>query len=163
VGFLSLILELPDRLLAKLREISESRGIPVEELILESLYKYLNILDRNTRVEMHLKLCDKYLREAEGLLSRREYTQTSGKLWAAVTQIVIAVASKRDLMLDTHTKLWEFIAKLRAELNDPELGRLWSSANALHRNSYEAQIPPELVKDYAQDVIKLIEKLRKLA
>lgn len=31
---MSLILELPDRLLAKLREISESRGIPVEELIL---------------------------------------------------------------------------------------------------------------------------------
>lgn len=87
--------------------------------------------------------------------------QASEKFWGATTQIIKAVAAKRGVVLDTHAKLWDFIAKLRVELGDPEIGRLWASANPLHKSFYEAYVSPELVEDYAQDVRRLIEKLKK--
>lgn len=65
------------------------------------------------------------------------------------------------MMFDTHAKLWDFVAKLMVESEDPEIGRLRAPANSF-KNFYEAQVGPELVEDYAQDVKRLIEKLKKL-
>ncbi|MEM0017835.1 MAG: hypothetical protein QW280_05150 [Candidatus Korarchaeum sp.] len=49
------------------------------------------------------------------------------------------------MMFDTHAKLWDFVAKLRVESEDPEIGRLRAPANSF-KNFYEAQISPELLK-----------------
>jgi len=159
---MSVTLELPSRLLAKLKSISEARDSPLEEIILEAVYEYAELSDPKAKAELHLRLCEKYLKEGEELLANKDYVQAGEKLWGASSQIVKAVASRRGLTLDTHARLWEFVGRLRTELEDPELGRLWSSANALHKNFYEAHIPEKLVEDYAEDVRKFIEKLRKL-
>ncbi|MEM3545728.1 MAG: PaREP1 family protein [Candidatus Bathyarchaeia archaeon] len=155
-------LELPIKLLNKLKGLSESRGAPLEEVILEAVYEYVGLSDPEAKAELHLKLCEKYLRDAGNLLTGKDYVQAGEKFWGAAAQIVKAVAAKRAVTLDTHAKLWDFIAKLRVELEDPEIGRLWASANSLHKNFYEAQVSPELVEDYAQDVKRLVEKLKKL-
>ncbi|MDJ0269468.1 MAG: PaREP1 family protein [Aigarchaeota archaeon] len=159
---MSIVLELPDRLLVKLKELSDSRNISLEEAILEAIYEYVEEMDPEMRSEMYLKLCEKYLRDAKELLSKGDYVQAGEKLWGAAAQIVKAVAARRGIVLDSHAKLWDFVASLRVELNDPDIGRQWSVANSLHKNFYEAQVSPELVKDYAEDVRKFVDKLKLL-
>ena len=70
------------RIEEKLRRESERVGVSEEELILEALSKTLNEpLNPETRFEMHLKLSEKYLRDSEELLARKDYVQASGKAW----------------------------------------------------------------------------------
>ena len=150
-------------MLAKLKEVLEEKGAPLEEIILEAVYKHVGLSDFEARTGLHLKLCEKYLHDASYLLSKKDYMQAGEKLWGAAAQIVKAVAAKKGIKLDTHAKLWDFVAELRVKLGDPEIGRLWSSASSLHKNFYKAQVRPELVEDYTQDVERLVENLESLS
>ncbi len=113
-------------------------------------------------MELHLKLCEKYLREAEELLRKGNHVQASEKAWGAATQIVKAVAAKRGLEIRSHRELWEFVEKLAEETWDEELRRLWHIANSLHINSYEAWAPPQMVMSGIKDLKRLVDKLKKL-
>jgi hypothetical protein len=76
------LIVLPKRIEEKLRRESERVGVSEEELILEALSKMLNEpLDPETRVEVHLKLSEKYLRDAEDFLAKGDYVQASEKAW----------------------------------------------------------------------------------
>lgn len=91
---------------------------------MESLQKrgwYPNYVeaDPDDKVELHLKLCEKYLREAEQLTQKGGYVQASEKAWGAAAQIVDAVASKRGEELKSHGDLWRFVTKLRERLEMP--------------------------------------------
>jgi len=37
------------------------------------------VYDPEARAELHLKLCEKYMREAEELLEKKDYVQASGR------------------------------------------------------------------------------------
>jgi hypothetical protein len=58
--------------------------------------------------------------------------------------------------------LFKFVKSLGDETGDAELRRLFAVASALHQNSYESWLPTEVVKEYAQDVKQLIQKLKDL-
>jgi len=102
------------------------------------------------------------LREAEELLSKKDYAQACEKLWGAVAEIIKAVAAKRGVQLGTHRSLGDFLVKLHKE--HPELGLMgaFRDANALHTNFYEDWLPPELVLDGARATKEFVEKLRRL-
>jgi predicted DNA-binding protein len=69
---LSTSIILPKRTKKRLKEESEKTGVSEEELVLEALSKILNEpLDPETRVEVHLKLSEKYMKDAEDFLSKR--------------------------------------------------------------------------------------------
>jgi len=104
----------------------------------------------------------KYLTEGEALLAKGDSTQASEKFWGAAAEIVKAVAANRDLELRTHVDLWEFVTKLRDELNEPEITRLFGLAGMLHQNFYEASMTLEAVKDHAEAVKGFISKLENL-
>jgi len=159
---MSVTLELPARLLARLREVSDARGASLEEVILEAACEYVKLSDPEVRAELHLALCEKYLREADELLSKGDHVQASVRAWGAAAQAVKAVASKRGVELRSHGELWRFVSRLREETGDEELGRLWHVANSLHVNFYEAWAPLELVEDAVSDVKRLVEKLKSL-
>jgi len=110
----------------------------------------------------HFNLMQKYLKEAETFLAKGDYVQASEKLWGAAAEIVKVVAAKRGVDLKTHSDLWDFVTKLRIELKDPEISRLFSQANYLHQNFYEGIMPPQAVKDTADAVKEFISKLEKL-
>jgi len=114
------------------------------------------------KAENYSYLMKKYLEEAEILLAKGDYVQAGEKLWGASAEIVKVIAAKRGVELRTHRDLWEFVTKLRTELKDPELSRLFLQANYLHQNFYEGILPPEAVKDGAGAVKEFIEKLEKL-
>jgi len=76
--------------------------------------------------------------------------------------MVKAVAVARGLLLRSHGDLFKFVKSLGDETGDAELRRLFAVASALHQNFYESWLPPEVVKEYAQDVNRLIQKLKDL-
>lgn len=104
----------------------------------------------------------KYLTEGEALLAKGDSTQASEKFWGAAAEMVKAVAANRGLELRTHADLWAFVTKLRDELNEPEITRLFGLAGMLHQNFYEASMTLEAVKDHAEALKKFISNLENL-
>jgi len=112
--------------------------------------------------QRYRKLMSKYLEEAEFFLEKGDYVQASEKLWGAAAEAVKVVAAKRGVELRTHGDLWKFVTKLRTELKDPEINKLFLQANYLHQNFYEGILPPEAVMDAAEAVRAFIDKLERL-
>jgi len=108
----------------RLKEEAERRGAAVDGVVVELLEAALGAsLDPPERAEFHRGLAEKFLREAEELLTRGDYVQASEKAWGAAAQIVKAVAAKRGKELKSRGDLWQFVLEAAGE-ND-ELRRLW--------------------------------------
>lgn len=152
---------LPKRIEKKLKEESEKRGAMEEEIIIEALTKMLNEpLNPDEKTEIHLKLSEKYMDEAEEYLRKRDYIQASEKAWGAASQIVKALAAKEGRELRSHASLWEYMDELAERLRDKELRYLWGRANNLHQNFYENWMPSREVELAVDDVKMLISKLK---
>jgi len=156
-------LVLPKKLEEKIKKESERLEIPEEELVLKAISEFFKEpLDPESKVELHLKLCEKFLKEAEELIAKRDYVQASEKAWGASAQIVKAVAAKEGKEIRSHGELHKFVVELRKKENDPEILTLWSPATSLHQNFYENWLPEGMVKDLVENVKKFVEKLKKL-
>jgi uncharacterized protein (UPF0332 family) len=153
---------LPEKVLIELEKRAESEGKSLEELISEAVFKQLGIADPEAKAELHLKLCEKYMREAEDLLARKDYAQASEKAWGASSQMVKALAAKEGKELRSHASLWEYVDEIAEKFGDIELRHLWGRANNLHQNFYESWMPPREVELSVKDVKNLLEKLRTL-
>jgi len=114
------------------------------------------------KVKHYLSLHEKYLEEADKLLGARDYVQASEKLWGAAAEIVKAVAAARQIELKTHEDLWSFVSKLREEMKDPEISKLFLAANYLHQNFYEDLLPAEVVTDGLETVKQFADRLKAL-
>ncbi|NHV97643.1 MAG: HEPN domain-containing protein [Thaumarchaeota archaeon] len=159
----SLLIVLPKRIEEKLREESERIGVSEEELVLEALSKILNEpIDPESRVELHLKLSEKYLRDAEDFLAKGDYVQASEKAWGAASQMVKALAARRGKEIRSHGELHKYVAELSGEKEDREIITLWFSASSLHQNFYENWLPEEAVRSGVENVKSFLEKLKKL-
>ncbi len=156
------ILDLPETLIAKLKELSRAGEKTLEELISEAIFEQFNINDPEAEAELHLKLCQKYMREAENFLAEKDYVQASEKAWGSASQIVKAVAAKRGLKIKSHRELWEFLTDIDKEHPDWNLLGMFHVANSLHVNFYENWLTPEAVINGVNTVKKFIEKLRKM-
>ena len=66
------LIALPKKIEKRLKEESEKTGLSEEEQILEALSQVLNeSLDPETKVEIHLKLSEKYMKGTEELLTKK--------------------------------------------------------------------------------------------
>jgi hypothetical protein len=152
---------LPKRLEEKIRQKAEEAGELTEELVVELLQQSLEEeLDPEEVVEHYEALCDYYYQDAKELLSQRNRVQASEKLWGAAALTLKAVAAKRGLKLEKHGSLWSFLNMLAQESKDKEFIRLFNAANALHKNFYEDEMPIEAVEVSAEDIEKLVAKLK---
>ncbi|MCC6029358.1 MAG: PaREP1 family protein [Candidatus Korarchaeum sp.] len=152
---------LPKKIERKLKEEAERTGVSEEELVLEALSKALNEpLDPEARLEVHSKLSEKYMREAEDLLAKGDYAQASEKAWGAAAQIVKALAAREGKEIRSHASLWEYVDELAEKLGEIELRHLWGRANNLHQNSYENWMPARDVRLAVNDVKMFVERLK---
>jgi len=151
---------LPDKTLEDLGRKAESEGKSLEELVSEAVLRMLNTEDPQIKAELHLKLCEKYMHEAEEFLAKKDYTQASEKAWGASSQIVKALAAKEGEELRSHASLWQYVDRLAEKLEDVELRHLWRTANVLHQNFYENWMPPREVELSIRDIKTFIEKLK---
>jgi len=158
-----LLLVLPERVVRRLREEGEKRGVSAEEVALEALLRGLNEeVDPVERAELYAALSEKYLREANELLAKGDYVQASEKLWGAAALVVKAVAASRGVSIASHGELFSFVRALGEEEGDPELRRLFSVASTLHQNFYEGWLSGDVVREYAEDVKQLVAELKRL-
>ena len=155
---------LPKKLNEKLKEKAEETDSLPEELAVELILQSLDEeLDPEELVEHYQSLSEKYLSEAKELLSRGDLVQTSEKLWGAAALTIKMTAAKRGLKLEKHGSLWAFIDTLAKESGDKDIVRCFHVANGLHKNFYEDEMTPEIVKISAHDIEKLIAKVKKLS
>lgn len=115
-----------------------------------------------TRQTEYERLNDKYLREAEELLTRKDYAQASEKIWGATAEMVKAVAAKRGLNLGTHRRIGEFVDRLHKEHPEWRLREAFAYANSLHTNFYEDWLTEDFVLEAAEKVKQFTHKLRSL-
>jgi hypothetical protein len=142
---------------------SAAEGRTVEEFVSDAVLERLGVADPEARAELHLKLCEKYIREAEELLAKKDYVQASEEALGAAAQMVKALAAREGRELGSRAALWEYVDELAERLGDAELRRLWRTANALHQNFYENWMPPREVELSVRGVKALLEKLRSAA
>ena len=114
-------------------------------------------------MEHYRALSEKYLAEAKELSKEGDLVQASEKFWGASALAVKRIGAKRGIKLEQHGSLWSFISRLSRENGDKEIVRLFTVANGLHRNFYEAQMNKEAVEIVAGDIEKLIAKLKRIS
>ena len=102
--------------------------------------------------------------EAKELIRKGDYSQASEKLWGASVEIVKAVAVKREKkILGEHRQILEYVSKLDKEFPEMNLGRLISTARALHSNFYEDEFPPYYVSEVGyQAVQEFVDKMKRI-
>jgi hypothetical protein len=154
---------LPKRLGEKLREKAEETGYLPEELGVELVRNSLNEeLDPEDLIEHYQALSEKYFDEAKEFLDKGDLVQASEKLWGAAALAVKTVAANRGLKLEQHGSLWDFVNTLVKAGADRDIVTFLGVANALHRNFYEDEMARESVEIAAEDIEKLIAKLRQV-
>lgn len=102
----------------------------------------------------YLRLNLKYLKEAEKLLEKKDYSQASEKLWGAFVEAVKAVAVEQGISLGTHRSIAEFISKLHRERPEWNLMNAFKHAESLHVNFYENH----LSEDHIIESKKVLEE-----
>jgi hypothetical protein len=109
-ALISLELILPERIKKKLRGKCEKTGVSIGELALEALYKGLNEkMDPFDKAEAYMNLSEKYLKDADELLAKRDYIQASEKLWGSAALTVKAVAASREATILSHGELFSLL------------------------------------------------------
>ena len=157
-------ISLPQKLGKMLKEKAKETGYLPDELAVELLCERLNWeLDPEDLVEHYQALNEKYLKDAKELLSKGDLVQASEKLWGATALTVKMVAAKRGLKLERHGSLWTFINGISKETGDKDVIRFFGEANALHRNFYENEMEKRSVEILAEDIERLIAKLKRVS
>ncbi|RLG81559.1 MAG: PaREP1/PaREP8 domain-contain protein, partial [Thermoprotei archaeon] len=116
-------IEVSEEVYELLLAIARRKSKSVEEVILEYIAKDV---DPGVRIEVYMKLHEKYLRRAEELYARGDLARAGEKYWGAVTALLNAIGEKRGWSHYTHRDYAEIVERLSEELGEP-LGRLFAS------------------------------------
>ena len=103
------------------------------------------------------------LAQARSELDVGDLRQASEKGWGAAAQMVKAAAQARGWRHTAHRDLWTGIRDLTNEVGDPEVHRLFGSANYLHGNFYENAFDADMVARYLDDIELFVAKLERLS
>jgi len=138
---------------------AEEEGVQVEELLARMV---VNELSDEEKIELYVELHEKYLSEAKALEDKGDIAQAGEKLWGAVCALLSALGELRGWRHHSHRDYCDIIERLVAEFDDPELSRLFASAERLHANYYHAFLHPESFKAHRDAVLELIRRLREV-
>jgi hypothetical protein len=151
--------EVSEEVFALVTVVAKRKGKTVDELILEYVAKDV---DLGVRIEVYMKLHERYLREAEELYASGDLTQAGEKYWGAVTALINAITERRGRSHYSHRDYAEVIERLSEELKEP-LGRLFASVERLHAN-YNLNFLTKVNFDaHKEDAIKLMQLLKAIS
>jgi hypothetical protein len=151
--------EVSEEVFALVTVVAKRKGKTVDELILEYVAKDV---DPGVRIEVYMKLHERYLREAEELYASGDLTQAGEKYWGAVTALINAIAERRGWSHYSHRDYAEAIERLSEELKEP-LGRLFASVERLHANYYLSFLTKVNFDAHREDAIKLMQLLKAIS
>ncbi len=116
---------------------------------------------KNGKVKKYTELSEKYINDAESLLKKGDFSQSSEKLWGAVATIVKAVAAKHNKEIKTHDGISFYLATLSKELKDENLLTVGFIANTLHQNFYENFLTIEFVRKGLKTIRLFVNRMRR--
>ena len=151
-------LEVSEEVYELVSAIAKRKAKSVEEVILEYIAKDI---DPSVRIEVYMKLHEKYLKDAEELYAKGDLAQAGEKYWGAVTALLNAIGEKRGWNHYTHRDYAEIVERLSEELKEP-LGRLFAGVERLHANYYHNFLTKVNFEAHKEDALKLMQKLRSL-
>jgi uncharacterized protein (UPF0332 family) len=134
-------------------------GKDVEEFLAELIAERL---DPPERVELYLRLYEKFFKEAEALYEGGDFVQAGEKYWGAVAALLNALVEKRGWPHYSHRDYAVAVERLYIETGDKELVVGFSLAERLHSNSYHNFLSPQGFQLHREAVLMLIQKLKKL-
>ena len=149
---------IPGKLLDKLREEAEKLGVPIEGLIIERLG---GTMDPKSGAMTYWEASQQLLKEAEEELHKGDLRQASEKMWGAAALAVKAAAYLLEgRRLRSHSEIREYVVKLAGEkLRDEDVRRLFQVATSMHINFYENWAPREEVEGSLRDVREFLDKI----
>ena len=103
------------------------------------------------------------LAHARTELDQGDLRQASEKGWGAAALMLKAVAEERGWEHGKHRHLSRVASRLRAEIGNRDVVRLFQVAESLHGNFYEDQLPPHDIAESLDDVERLLDLLEPLA
>ncbi len=126
-------IEIPNGVYEALEKASIKSGKDPATMVIETILKSL---DPKSRVEIYMKLYERYLRDVEELTTKKDLVQASEKYWEAVTAILNAIGEIRGWDHYTHRDYNVIIENLYEETGDKDLLADFSIAERLHSNFY---------------------------
>ena len=102
------------------------------------------------------------LGQAEAEFAKGDLLQASEKGWGAVAQAVKAAAILRGLEHRSHRALRQAADDFAEETGQVEISDLFSLAESLHANYYEAWMRPSVVRRHLNAARELVEILESL-
>ena len=117
---------------------------------------------RSERISKYHRLNGRYLKDADELFKKKDYSQASEKYWGAATEITKAYALSTGKQLKTPADSWDFVIELHSKSPRLNLLHFFADANHLHSNFYEDELRPEVVEELARSVKKYIMAIKNL-
>jgi len=151
-------IEVSEEVYELISAIAKRKAKSIEEVILEYLAKDI---DPSVRIEVYMKLHEKYLKDAEELYAKGDLAQAGEKYWGAVTALLNAIGEKRGWSHYTHRDYAEIVERLSEELKEP-LGRLFAGVERLYANYYHNFLTKVNFEAHREDALKLVRRLRSL-
>ena len=113
----------------------------------------------STEPETYRRQGATFMAQAWEELERGDLRQASEKGWGAVSQLVRALASFREMELHRHRQVSQFVASVASEVSDATIQSLFSSAESLHANFYDGYMDYFNVHYGLEQAEELIDKL----
>ena len=110
-------------------------------------------------VPFHTDTSRRMIRQAAAYLAKGDGLQASDKGWSAASHAVKAIAEGRGWRHKNHADLFRVVRRLTAEMEQPEIRRLFDVANGLHINFYEGWLGDEDIAERLADVRLLLAML----
>ena len=144
-----------------IKELAEAGGWSVEDIV-EDLKHIDDPLSK--RAERYKEIHEKYLEEAMRLKKACDTRQAGEKIWGAVTTLIKLYAARKEVPIVhwSRGRLDSFITNNLEERYRKQFRDLLDRANALHEHFYEGHLDPKTFEERRKELIKLIEKARKL-
>ena len=111
---------------------------------------------REQPIESHEVHSKRLIQHAMEQLEKGDRLQASEKAWGAVAHQMKMVAEQRGWPYKTHRHAYEIADRLSEEMGDPNVRRLFNTANTLHQNFYADEKPISVLKKDIEDVKELL-------
>ena len=116
-----------------------------------------------TLIENHMEISRRFILQADGELRDGDVLQASEKAWGAAVHSLKAIARLRRWDHGGHYQLAQTAKRLADETGQPDIRRLFSVAESLHANFYNAWKPEDTVREDIEDVKILLAMLWEIA
>ena len=111
---------------------------------------------------VHRDKSREYLAQAFAELAAGDDMQAAEKGWGAASQMIKAVAERRDWERSAHYQLTNAVTRMVQETGDKEMENLYNVANSLHVHFYEGWLSPDIVESGLRDMARFIDKVEAL-